>query len=67
MTAGGIRRRATAADRCEGRRSDFLIAGKPVAIMPRQRKEVLTYRAQYLEIARQGIALGHEGVDLADQ
>jgi hypothetical protein len=42
---------------------DFLIAGKPVALTPQQRKEVLAYRAQYIEIAREGIAIGHEGVE----
>lgn len=44
-------------------RGDFLIAGKPVAITPQQRQEVLAYRAQYIGIAQQGIAIGHEGVD----
>lgn len=42
---------------------DFLIAGKPVALTPQQRKEVLAYRAQYIVIAREGIAIGHEGVE----
>jgi len=44
-------------------RGDFLIHGKSVAITPQQRKEVLAYRAQYIEIAQQGIAIGHEGVE----
>lgn len=42
---------------------DFLVDGKSVAITPQQRKEVLAYRAQYIEIAQQGIAIGHEGVE----
>ena len=45
------------------RGGDFLIDGKSVAITPQQRKEVLAYRAQYIEIAQQGIAIGHEGVE----
>jgi hypothetical protein len=45
-------------------RGDFLIAGKRIDITPRQRNEVLAYRAQYIDIARQGIAIGHEGVDV---
>jgi len=43
---------------------DFLVAGKPVDITPQQRKEVLAYRAQYIDIAQQGIAIGHEGVEV---
>lgn len=42
---------------------DFLVAGKPVPLTRQQRKEVATYRAQYIEIAREGIAIGHEGVE----
>lgn len=41
---------------------DFSIAGKPVALTPRQRTEVLRYRAEYIAIAQQGIAIGKEGV-----
>lgn len=44
-------------------RGDFLIDGKSVAITPQQRKEVLAYRAQYIEIAQQGITIGHQGVE----
>jgi|SRR6185312_10708051 len=44
-------------------RGDFLIDGKSVAITPQQRKEMLAYRAEYIEIAQQGIAIAHEGVD----
>ncbi len=43
---------------------DFLVAGKPVDITSQQRQEVLAYRAQYIEIAQQGIAIGHQGVDV---
>lgn len=43
---------------------DFLVAGQTVATTPRQRKELLAYRAQYIDIAQQGIAIGHEGVDV---
>lgn len=43
---------------------NFLIAGKPVALTRQQREEVAAYRAQYVEIAREGIAIGHEGVDV---
>lgn len=42
---------------------DFLVAAKPVALTARQRKEVLAYRAQYIDIAQAGIAIGHQGVD----
>ncbi len=42
---------------------DFLINGKSVAITPQQRGEVLAYRAQYIEIEQQGIAIGHAGVE----
>ena len=45
------------------RGGDFLIDGKSVALTPQQRKKVLAYRAQYIEIAQQGIAIGHEGVE----
>ncbi|TAN03929.1 MAG: hypothetical protein EPN36_11005 [Rhodanobacteraceae bacterium] len=43
---------------------DFLIAGKPLALTAQQRNDVLDYRTQYIEIAQQGIAIGHEGVDV---
>lgn len=43
---------------------DFLVAAKPVALSARQREEVLAYRAQYIDIAQQGIAIGHQGVDV---
>lgn len=45
-------------------RGDFLVAGKPVAMTPDQRKELLAYRAQYVAIAQQAIAIAHEGVDV---
>lgn len=43
---------------------DFLVAGKAADITAQQRQEVLAYRAQYIDIAQQGIAIGHEGVDV---
>lgn len=43
---------------------DFLIAGIPVALTRQQREEVAAYRAQYIGIAREGIAIGHEGVEV---
>lgn len=43
---------------------DFLIAGKPITLTRQQRKEVSAYRAQSIEIAREGIAIGHEGIDV---
>jgi hypothetical protein len=43
---------------------DFLIAGKPITLTRQQRKEVSAYRAQSIEIAREGIAIGHEGVEV---
>lgn len=45
-------------------RGDFLVAGKAAALSGQQRSDVLAYRAQYVEIAQQGIAIGHEGVDV---
>ena len=44
-------------------RGDFLVASKPVALSVQQREEVLAYRAQYVEIAQAGIAIGHQGVE----
>jgi hypothetical protein len=43
---------------------DFLIAGKPVPLTPTQRKEMLAYRGQVIEIARAGIAIGRQGATL---
>lgn len=43
---------------------DFLVAGKAIATTPRQREDLLAYRAQYIDIAQQGIAIGHEGVNV---
>ena len=45
-------------------RGDFVVEGKRVDITPQQREEVLAYRAQYIDIAQQSIAIGHEGVDV---
>lgn len=44
---------------------DFLVADETVAISPGQRTELLAYRAQYVDIARQGIAIGRQGVEVA--
>lgn len=41
---------------------DLLVAGKPVALTPQQRSEVLSYRAEYVAIAQQGIAIGKQGI-----
>ncbi|MGH8184543.1 MAG: hypothetical protein ACREPH_12880 [Rhodanobacteraceae bacterium] len=43
---------------------DFVVADKVVAITSRQREDLLAYRAQYIDIAQQGIAIGHQGVDV---
>lgn len=43
---------------------DFLIAGKPVPLTKSQRKQVLAYRHQMVEIAQQGIAVGKQGAEL---
>ena len=43
---------------------DFLIAGKPVPLTSAQREDMLAYRAQLLQIAEQGIAIGKEGAKL---
>jgi hypothetical protein len=43
---------------------DFLIAGKPVSLTPDQRKEMLAYRRQLIEIAKRGIAIGKQGAAL---
>lgn len=45
-------------------RGEFLVAGKRVDVTPQQHKEVLAYRAQYIDIAQEGIAIGHQGVDV---
>lgn len=45
-------------------RGDLLVAGTRVDITPRQREEALAYRAQYIDIAQAGIAIGHQGVDV---
>lgn len=43
---------------------DFLIDGKAVALTPAQHAEMLAYRKQLVEIARQGIAVGKQGATL---
>ncbi|MDE2272300.1 MAG: hypothetical protein KGJ94_09995 [Xanthomonadaceae bacterium] len=45
-------------------RGDFLIADKPVPLTSLQRNEMLAYRAQLIEIAKQGIAIGKQGAKL---
>lgn len=42
---------------------DLLVASSPVTLSAQQREEVLAYRAQYIDIAQAGIAIGHQGVD----
>ena len=52
-------------------RGDFLIDGEAVAIDARQRKELLAYRGQVIEIARAGIDIGERSaiaaLDAVDQ
>lgn len=43
---------------------DFLIAGKSVPLTPAQRKGMLAYRQQIVEIARQGVEIGKQGASL---
>lgn len=43
---------------------DFLVAGKPVPLTAAQRNEMLAYRAQLIEIVRQGMAIGKQGAAL---
>jgi hypothetical protein len=43
---------------------DFLVAGKSVPLTPAQRDEMLAYRAQLVQIAQQGIAIGKQGAKL---
>jgi len=46
-------------------RGDLLIEGKAVALDARQRRQVLDYRAQVIDIARTGIAAGEQAAMLA--
>lgn len=46
---------------------DLLIAGKPVALTPAQRQQVLAYRQQLIAIGQQGIAVGRQGAALGLQ
>jgi hypothetical protein len=43
---------------------DFLIAGKPVSLTPDQRRQMLAYRQQLIDIAKRGIAIGKQGAAL---
>lgn len=43
---------------------DLLIAGKPVAVTPRQRQMLQDYRRQVVEIGEQGIDIGKQGTAL---
>lgn len=43
---------------------DLLIEGKPVALTPTQRQQVLAYRQQLVAIGEQGIAIGKQGAKL---
>ena len=44
---------------------DLLIDGKPVAITPAQRQQLLAYRGQIINIAEAGMAIGSQGADIA--
>ncbi|MFT3762360.1 MAG: hypothetical protein QM761_07055 [Pseudoxanthomonas sp.] len=46
-------------------RGDFLIDGKPVAIDAGQRKQLLVYRGQVIDIARAGIDIGERSAQAA--
>lgn len=44
---------------------ELRIAGKPVAVSPEQRQQLLAYRGQIIGIAEAGMAIGSQGADLA--
>lgn len=46
-------------------RGDFLIEGKPVAIDDRQRRDLLLYRRQVIDIAKAGIDIGESSAEVA--
>jgi hypothetical protein len=46
-------------------RGDFLIAGKPQAIDPGQRRQLLAYRGQVIGIAKAGIDVGQRSAEAA--
>lgn len=46
---------------------DLLIEGKPVAVTPAQRAELLQYRAHVIAIAEAGMAVGVKGADIAGE
>ena len=43
---------------------DLLIAGKPVALTPAQRSDVLAYRQQLIDTGQAGLAVGKQGAQL---
>ena len=44
---------------------DLLIEGKAVAVTPKQRALLLTYRQQIIDVAEAGMSMGVQGADLA--
>ncbi|MEO6155390.1 MAG: hypothetical protein ABIP16_06655 [Thermomonas sp.] len=46
---------------------DLLIEGKPVAVTPVQRQQLLAYRGQILGVAEAGMAIGAKGADIAGE
>lgn len=46
---------------------DLLIAGKPVALTPGQRNDVLAYRQQLIDIGKAGLVVGKQGAQLGAQ
>lgn len=46
---------------------DLLIDGKPVTVSPEQRRQLLAYRGQIVEVAQAGMAIGGQGADLAGE
>ena len=46
---------------------DLLIDGKPVAVTPAQRAELLQYRTHVISIAEAGMAVGVKGADVAGE
>lgn len=46
---------------------DLLIEGKPVAVTPAQRQQLLDYRGRIIGIAEAGMAIGVKGADIAGE
>jgi hypothetical protein len=46
---------------------DLLVEGKAVAVTPAQRKLLLGYRAQVIQVADTGLEIGSKGADLAGE